>query len=308
MELRQLRFAVVTAETGSFLAAAKKLKVKHTTLSRRITLLEQRLGVSLFERSHRGAVPTRVGAEFLANARRIIDDLDRLQQSTRAVGRGEAGSLVIGFSTSLSAGHLRTTLLDYAAHYPEVDVQAVEAGWERLGRELASHAVDVAIIFGRIEGDRLRKRFLWLERLMVALPKDHPLAQAERIYWHQLRHETFVLMRLDPGPDAANMLRSALSEPGFEPNIQLREISRENILNLISTGRFLSVVSGTAMGLHHPGVVLREIHGERGKVHIDFCAYWREDNENPALRLFMKMIAERHPDGGGPGGAPLPES
>lgn len=302
MELRQLRFAVATAETGSFLAAARKLRVKHATLSRRITLLEERLGVSLFERSHRGAVPTRLGAEFLANARRIIDDLDRLQRTTSAMGRGEAGSLVIGFSTSLSAGHLRATILDYGLHYPDVDVQELEAGWDRLARDLASRAVDVAIIFGRIDGDRIRKRFLWFERLLVALPKDHPLAEAERIYWHDLRHEPFVLMSLDPGPDAANILRAALSEPGFEPNIKLQEISRENILNLVSAGRFVTVVSGTSMGLHHPGVVLRDIHGQQGKVHVDFCAYWREDNDNPALRLFLKLIADRHPEGGGPDG------
>lgn len=300
MELRQLRFAIYAAENGSFLAAAKKLGIKHATLSRRITLLEQGLGIRLFERTHRGAVPTRAGSEFLANARRIIDDLDRLKRNANAMGRGDAGSLVVGFSTSLSAGHLRTTIIDYGARYPDVEVQAVEAGWERLGLDLASRAVDVAIIIGRIEGDLLRKRFLWSERLLVALPEDHPLATVDRIYWHDLRVEKFVLMRQDPGPDAANILRAALSEPGFEPNILLREISRENLLNLVGAGRFATLVSGTAMGLHHPGAVLREIYGEGGKLHVDFSAYWREDNDNQALHRFLRLVSERYPDGGAP--------
>ncbi|MDB5575400.1 MAG: putative RuBisCO transcriptional regulator-like [Bradyrhizobium sp.] len=296
MDLRQLRYAVNAADAGSFLAAAKKLRVKHMTLSRRITQLEERLGLRLFERSHRGVVPTRAGVEFLASARRIIEDVDRLQLSAGATGRGEAGSIAVGFNTSLSAGHLRTIMLDFDNRFPGVDLQAVEAGGDRLSRDLASRAIDIAIVFGPIDGDDIRKRFLWSERLLVALRADHPLAAQERIYWHDLQRETFAFMREDPGPAVANIVRAALTEPGVEPNILLREISSENILNLVGGGLFATAVFGTAAGLHHPGVVLCEIQGEIGKVHVDFFAYWRKDNDNSALQRFLTLIAERHPD------------
>jgi DNA-binding transcriptional LysR family regulator len=55
IELRQLRYAVQTADTQSFSRAAATLNVKQSTLSRRVLQLEDRLGVKLFERTTRGA-------------------------------------------------------------------------------------------------------------------------------------------------------------------------------------------------------------------------------------------------------------
>jgi DNA-binding transcriptional LysR family regulator len=59
--IKQLRYAVATADTTSFSRAASALNVKQSTLSKRIALLEDRLGIALFERTTRGAVPTESG-------------------------------------------------------------------------------------------------------------------------------------------------------------------------------------------------------------------------------------------------------
>jgi len=87
LELRQLRYAVIAAEAHSFRQAAQILRVRQTTLSKRILLLEQRIGVTLFERTKRGAVPTRAGLEFTRNARRIFDEVELLRINAKAVSR-----------------------------------------------------------------------------------------------------------------------------------------------------------------------------------------------------------------------------
>jgi DNA-binding transcriptional LysR family regulator len=70
IEIRQLRYAVLTADTQSFLRAAAAPNVKQSTLSRRVMQLEDRLGVKLFERTTRGAEPTVNGKVFIEQARR----------------------------------------------------------------------------------------------------------------------------------------------------------------------------------------------------------------------------------------------
>jgi DNA-binding transcriptional LysR family regulator len=85
IEIRQLRYAVMTADAQSFTRAAAALNVKQTTLSRRVMDLELRLGVKLFERSTRGAEPTENGKVFLEAARRIVTDVDNLRTTARAV-------------------------------------------------------------------------------------------------------------------------------------------------------------------------------------------------------------------------------
>ena len=60
-DLRYLRYAILVAQHGSFRAAAESLDLSQSTVSRRIRLLERRLGVPLFERDHKGAKLTPAG-------------------------------------------------------------------------------------------------------------------------------------------------------------------------------------------------------------------------------------------------------
>jgi DNA-binding transcriptional LysR family regulator len=95
IEIRQLRCAAMTAEMMSFTKAAQKLNIKQSTLSKRVLDLERRLGITLFDRSTRGAMPTKAAAEFLTTARRIVEEIDGLQSTARAVRCGESGKLVV---------------------------------------------------------------------------------------------------------------------------------------------------------------------------------------------------------------------
>ena len=186
-------------------------------------------------------------------------------------------------------------MVDFQARYPAIEISGFEAGWSDLERGLALRSVDVAIVPGELTGESLRKRHLWPERLMVALPNVHPLVTAERIFWNDLCDAIFVLPRLDPGPDASELVRARLRTLGVKPNIRLQDVTRENILNMVSAGNFVSLVAETAVGAHHPGVQLREIHDLDGLAHVDFWAWWREDNDNPVLRKFFRLIGERYP-------------
>ena len=107
-----LSFALLISDLGSIARAANILGMKQATLSRKLTALESRVGVRLFDRSTRGAVPTVSGAGFLNQARRIVADLDTLLTSSRAAASGEEGKLGIGFSTSLAAGGMRALILE----------------------------------------------------------------------------------------------------------------------------------------------------------------------------------------------------
>lgn len=97
IEIRQLRYAVMTADTQSFSRAAA-LNVKQSTLSRQVMQLEHRLGVKLFERTTRGAEPTENGRAFIEQARRIVTAVENLLTTARAVSYGEQGRVAVGYS------------------------------------------------------------------------------------------------------------------------------------------------------------------------------------------------------------------
>ncbi len=299
IDIRQLRCAVMTAEMMSFTRAAHKLGIKQSTLSKRVLDLERRLGITLFDRSTRGAMPTKAAAEFLTTARRIVEEIDGLQSTARAVRCGEFGKLVVGFATSLSTGNLRRIISDFLVRVPEVEFKAVEASAAQLRQGIERQEIDVVIVAANIGGDGIMRRPLWGERIMVAMPVDHPLAKSDRIYWTDLRHEVFVLPKQFPGPDMADLLIARLAEPGRRPHIIEQDVSMENILSMAALGKFVTLTSETALGISRSGVILHDIHDLTGQTRVDVAAYWREDNDNPALRRFFELIQELYPASGG---------
>lgn len=295
IEIRQLRYAVMTADTQSFSRAAKALNVKQSSLSRRVQSLEDRLGVQLFERTTRGTMPTENGKAFLTVARRIVTDVDNLVTTARNVSYGEQGRLAIGFSSSLMTGNLRLAIGDYISRYPDMQFDGIEGGTEKLFSGLQARIVDAAIIPANITDGGLSKHNLWSERLMLAVPEDHALAVADAIFWTDLRAEVFVVPMDGIGPVVANILASKFGAHGYHPNIIAQDTSIESILSTVCIGRYIALATEASTGVTWPGLAFREISDQGGPARLDYSIYWREENENPALKRFFKLLQERYP-------------
>lgn len=296
IELRHLRYAVAAAQHRSFRRAAEALNLKQSTLSRRIHEMECYLGVALFERSRAGVRPTVAGDEFLRTARHIVQEIDAIIVNAKAAGRGEVGRLAVGFYTSLSGGNLRATLIDYAERFPQVEVRMVEGTRVNLFTGLKNGSIDIAIV----TGDRTPHHEgcctmpLWCERIIVALPEHHPLAEKDVVYWGDLKGETFLLARHDPGPDVHDLLVAKLASPGERPRVVQHDASREAIKNLVGAGFGIGLVFEGCTGAKFAGVVYREAHDGNGPSCIGYRAHWEKDNNNPALAGFLKLLEERY--------------
>lgn len=291
-----LRYAVLAASTLSFARAAHESGIKQATLSRRIALLEDRLGFRLFNRSTRGALPTEAGLRYLDGARRILADLDRLHASGLAIGDGRNGKLGVGFATSLATGNMRALFVDLFRLMPELRIIGLEGDRRRLTQALHARAIDFAVISGDLLDLGLARRALWAERVMVALHNDHPLVGKERIYWPDLRGERFILPVQDPGQDLANLVSARLSEPGFTPDVDVEEVGRDNLLHMVSTARFVTLTTEASVGRGDTGAIFKEVFEASGLVsNLRFSGYWREDADTPALQTFLRVIGERYP-------------
>jgi DNA-binding transcriptional LysR family regulator len=295
IEVRQLRYAVLAADQHSFARAARTLNVKQSTLSRTIADLEHRLRIQLFDRTSRGAIPTDTGKNFLSIARRIITDIDNLQTTARAVSYGEEGRISVGFSASLMTGNMRATIADFLARYPNIQFDGVEATADRLRSDLDARIVDVALIPNDIRGAGLVRRSAWSERLLVAFQHGHPLLCTERIHWSNLRREVFVLPRHGVGLTLRDILRRKLGDQGYRAEIIMQDTSLESVLSTVPIGRYITVATEASLGVKWPDLQFREIIDQGAPARIDYALYWREDNQNPALEQFFKLINERYP-------------
>jgi DNA-binding transcriptional LysR family regulator len=169
----------------------------------------------------------------------------------------------------------------------------VEADRTVLLAGLNTGEIDVAILMGEADHNGFRREVFWSERILAALPANHPLADYAAVHWTDLRMQRFALPVADPGPDIRDMLLGRLSMPGLPPDIRMYRTSRETILSLLGNGGNASVVCEGSAGASYPDVVYRPIHGEQGPVFTIYSGYWRSDNDNPALKRFLAFVRDR---------------
>lgn len=295
VDLRQMWYAVMAAQERSVRRAAVMLNVRQSTLSRRIRQLEEQIGVSLFDRSSGGVSPTQAGHEFLRIVGRVLQEIDDVVKRARSTGRGEVGRLTVGFSTSLASGNLPVTLADFARRFPDVKIGTIEGSWERLRPMLENHQADIAIVTGELAFHTSISMPLWSERIIVALPETHPLAGHEIIYWTELKGETLLLSQHQAAVEVQDILISKLASPDDRPYVVQHDVSRGDIHGLVASGFGVSLMVEAAVGLRCAGVVYREARDGAGPTRVGYVAHWTDNNDNPVLRNFIKLLEERYP-------------
>ena len=92
-----------------------------------------------------------------------------------------------------------------------------------------------------------------------------------------LRKQRFIISEQDPGPDLASVLLARLSEPGSSPELTMLDVSRENVLTMVSAANYATLTTDAAMGSTAPGVVLRNIYEPTGNTaQLEYAGYWRD--------------------------------
>ncbi len=124
-----------------------------------------------------------------------------------------------GFYTSISAGNLLATLVDYKRRFSQIDVCLKESSRVRLVTALRNGALDIAIVTSELPLLADQGMPLWSERILLALLEGHPLAGREVLYWTDLRGETVLLSQYDPGRELEDLLMSKLVSPEDRPKI-----------------------------------------------------------------------------------------
>jgi DNA-binding transcriptional LysR family regulator len=154
---RLLEFVTVVDE-GSISSAARKLGIPRATVSRRLTGLEEELGVRLLLRSTRSLAVTTAGAELAQRARRVIADVDATWEAVRRLDDQPRGLLRVSLPPGTAYSKLLT---DYAAAYPEVRLEVTTTTRHV---DLRAEGIDVALRFGQVRDSTLIARRLWNAR------------------------------------------------------------------------------------------------------------------------------------------------
>lgn len=237
---RQLRYFVEIADSGSFSAAAERLFVAQSALSRQIKELETQLQTPLFERTARQPRLTAAGEAFYPRARTLLSELLKASEMATQVGNGQLGTLRLSHSSTVPmSGALLQGISTWLERCPGVSMDIVKLSSEAQLEEIADGRLDVGLlrlpVLRQREGVRVTP--LYSEQVLLAVPPDHALARSNTpVELAQLRDEAFISIPHPQRGGLSYLSAELCMRAGFFPKAA-RVMSRKTTqLQLIQAG------------------------------------------------------------------------
>ncbi|MBU6392963.1 MAG: LysR family transcriptional regulator [Sphingomonadales bacterium] len=256
MDLRQLRYFTVLAETLNFHRAAERLNMSQPPLTVAIRKLEEDLGAALFHRDPRGVRLTAAGLAALAPARAALADAEQVREAVRQGAGGERGRLVIGFIGSAIGELLPAVIAPFRETYPRVELVLEEMSSVDIVRAIAGHTCDVGLVrLPVMDASKVAIAVIERDLLVAALPAADELAtDRESLALTELAERPFIIY--SPVSVLHATIRLACQRAGFVPDVAQEATQVQTILSLVQAGLGAALVPARAARFAPEGVCL----------------------------------------------------
>lgn len=293
--LWELECFVAVAEELHFSKAAKRLHLSQPPLTRQIQSLERKLEVQLLRRKTRTVELTLPGELFLADAREILNHLDRASFAANRSGGGETERLRLGFLSALLGPDLIRVLRSFRDERPTCQVELLDLPARDQLSQIQNGTLDGGLIGGAPAKHSSDLRFLvWkTERYMVGLPERHQLSVKTMLSLPELRNERWVLTSRATAPAFRQRIDELCAAAGFKPRIVLESERTQAVLAMVAAENGIGMFTETITRLIDRGVVFLPLNNR--KAVLQHTLVWQVDKSSEALLAFQKVL--RRPAG-----------
>jgi DNA-binding transcriptional LysR family regulator len=259
MDMRSLTCFVVLAEVLNFRRAAERVHLTQPSLSQRIRVLEEEVGVPLFARDKRSVALTDAGRAFLPGAREAVQSAQRAKQLALQAARGTSGLFRLGFTVIAFQGALPEAIQRFRQYHPEVAVELTELNSPLLELALARGELDMAVLHPPLENPALKLHALPEERLVLALPEGHPLAHEPVIPLQALGNEPFLLAPRAIGAAIHDRVLALFQGEAVPLRIAQEVAPMTSLLALGAAGAGIGFITASMAHQGRAGIVFRPV-------------------------------------------------
>lgn len=241
MDIAQLRTLIHVAELGSLSKAAGRLRIAQPALSRQIRLLEEELGLRLFDRHGRGMIITEQGQEVLRHATRVLAELEALKASAAGPGSPLSGHVAIGLPPTVADVLSVPLVAAFRSEHPGVMVQLVSSYSGYLLDWLYRGEIDLAVLYEPRATRSLRSEPLMQESLFLIGPPDAGLSAEKAVSFSDAACRPLLLPSNRHG--LRNILERFAQEAGFALNVVVEIDSYTALKDLVRHGYGCTILS-----------------------------------------------------------------
>lgn len=287
--MQQHECFLAAAECLSFTAAAKKLYMSQSTLSRSVAALESSLGVTLFSRENNVLRLTPGGEIIYQWLKKDKLVRERAVQAARQANAAPRLRLRIGtVKTEYPSERLARALSVYFEQHPNVELSLQEHHAKTNVRLLLDGGLDAAFLMdvhGRALDGLLTMETGLYERVIL-LSFSHPFAARGDASLAEFSGDTFISLSKDVSPTMTASLRRVCADCGFQPEVTEVPSAREWLERIVA-GRGVALVPENHRCAADP--LYRTVRLREKPLVGSICA-WNPDDPNPCLPEFLSVL------------------
>jgi LysR family cys regulon transcriptional activator len=247
MKLQQLRYIVEIQRQGLNVSeAAEALFTSQPGISKQVKLLEDELGIAIFERAgKRFTGLTEPGKTVLAIAERILREAENLKRASAEFATGQSGRLVLATTHTQARYALPTVVRDFVTRHPTVKLEMHQGSPVQIAEWVVAGEADIAIATEAL--DQYPQLITLPVRQWthcVIAPEGHPVLALQPLSLHELAK--WPLITYDTAFTGRSRINRAFERIGVEPNIALTALDADVIKTYVSLGLGLGIISALA--------------------------------------------------------------
>jgi len=236
---------VAVADQGGFQKAADTLHLTQTAVTQRLRNLEDFLGVTLMERTTRSVALTRIGRDFLPQARRLLAELSTALTEIRETGRAARGDVSIACVPTVGVQYLPSILQEYAVRYPENRIKVLDHASSGVAEAVLRREAEFGINIAGPHQPELDSVPLLEDEFVLICREDHALARKRRVAWRQLAPHPLIFAGQVSGNRV--LLDMALANGGLALQFNYEVQRSSTAVGLVAEGVAAAVVPRLAM-------------------------------------------------------------
>jgi DNA-binding transcriptional LysR family regulator len=240
MNLRHLEVLRAVVETGTATAAAQRVLLTQSAVSRSIAVLEQEIGFRLFDRVKQRLVLTEEGTAFFGETERLLSGLDELQNIATEIREKRFARLRIVAMPAIAHGLLPEALARFQKSHPRLSVSVEIRRRAEVTRWVAGRQFDVGFAALPANYPGVTSQHLVAVAAVVAVPSSHKLARLKNISASELQKEELIGL----GSDAMvqSKINSYFQQRGIVPKMTIDSSSLLSVCHFVAAGLGCGIV------------------------------------------------------------------
>lgn len=237
MNIKKYEAFVRAVELGSLSKASEELGYTQSGISHMMQSLEDEVGFPLMIRTSSGIIPNSEGEMLLPIIRQLLNTNESLEQSIAKIKGADTGHIRIASFSSMAIYWLPHIISSFQKDYPNVEIQIIEGGADRINSMMDNHEADLCLYTG---GEN--RPFDWLplcrDEMLALVPPGHPLTDRESVPIKAFENEQFIM----PMAGYDYEVHHVLDRLEHYPHIRFSACNDYAIISLVAAGLGVSIL------------------------------------------------------------------